>query len=146
MPAHSTAAITYYKWLFIFYCCDLAYATWTPNQLHHWIQKKSLIRDAFIRVQLLIRVHFEKYGFFPISCVQIFALYKGQKLPQAWYKGTDFWRFHALRVVIISSNHLFNAFPVQKLGFHYNPFTLTVVMPNYPSAFVYLVSSSLIDF
>ena len=36
-----------------------------------------------MRVQLLISVHFEKYGFFPISRVQIFALYKGQKLPQA---------------------------------------------------------------
>ena len=29
--------------------------------------------------QLLIRVHFEKYGFFPISRVQIFAFYKGTK-------------------------------------------------------------------
>ena len=32
-------------------------------------------------------------GFFPISRVQIFALYKGQKLPQAWYKGQIFADF-----------------------------------------------------
>ena len=42
-----------------------------------------------------------------------------------------------------------NAFLLQKLGFHYYFIilsTLTVVMPNYHSAFVYLASSSLIDF
>ena len=89
--------------------------------LMKYLSKHSHIIEATYKGLLYreVQLHIDRGTLWKVqSLVYKFALFiEVQKLPEAWYRGTDFWLFHAPGVENISLISSYQRFPSAEVDF-----------------------------